>query len=54
MPHLKGLGSGDYEPRGLMYGGTLDIFQAFLKSENLLYKPGFVDSQLCTKVDMWK
>ena len=50
MPHLKGLGSGDYEPRGLMYGGTLDIFQAFLKSENLLYKWGIISFPMASTV----
>ena len=50
VPHLKALRYGIYERRGLSCGSTSSICQDFLKSDNLLPKPGFVDSQMRTTV----
>ena len=38
VPHWKGLISGKNEVRGLWWGSTFNICQAFLKSVNLLHK----------------
>ena len=43
VPYLKALRFGIYEIRGLSCGSTSSICQDFLKSDNLLYKQGFVD-----------
>ena len=46
VPHLKALRYGKFETRGLSCGGTSSICQAILKSDNLLHKWGFADSQM--------
>ena len=48
MPHWKGLRYGEDESRGLSCGCTSSICQNVLKSDSLLHKWGFVDSQSVT------
>ena len=43
--HWKACRWDEYEPRGLSCGSAFNIFQDILKSDNLLDKQGFVDSQ---------
>ena len=50
VPHLKALRYGIYETRGLNSGSTSSICQDMLKSDNLLRKWGFVESQSVTTV----
>ena len=41
VPHLKALIIGKNEPRGLRYGSTFNVCQAFLKSVILLHKEAY-------------
>ena len=50
VPHWKALIHGKDYSRGQSCGSTLNIYQEFLKSENLLHKWGFVDSEFGTNV----
>ena len=45
VPHWKALRYGKDGPRQLSCGSISSICQAILKSDNLLHKWGFVDSQ---------
>ena len=48
VPHLNALRYGKFESRELGCGSTSSICQDALKSDNLLHKWGFVDSQMKT------
>ena len=52
MSHLKAFRHGKYETKGLSCGITSSICQDVLKSDNLLHKQGFVDSQMKTTVSV--
>ena len=50
VPHCKAFRYGKEDSRGQSCGSTLYINEDVLKSRNLLYKQGFVDSQFGTTV----
>ena len=50
MPHRKAFRHGKDESRGLNFNCISSICQDVLKSDNLLHKWGFVDSQSVTTV----
>lgn len=51
IPNLKAHISAKYDPRGLSYGSTLNIYQDVMKSGDLLHKRNFVDSQSNRLID---
>ena len=54
VPYLKGLRYGKDESKGLNCGCTSVICQDVMKSDNLLHKQGFVDSQMVANVERKK
>ena len=50
VPHLKALRYGIFERRGLSCGSTSSNSQGVIKSDNLLHKQDFVDSEMKTTV----